>query len=171
LGGEYKGFSFSAQLGASWGSYTMIPTEAISNKSIVSTTTGYDVMQYTNLPSFWTNNMFVYEDVYDDQGRVVAEQNRDAKYPNLRFSDVNSVNSTFWRVNNANVVLRNLVLAYALPKALVSKLGIESCRVNVTGQNLLEFYNPYPDKFMSPNSPYSKYPTLRIITMGLNVSF
>ena len=171
FGGEYKSLSFSAQFGASWGSYTMMPTEAISNKSIVSTATGYDVMQYTNLPSFWSGNMFVYEDVLDAQGRVVAEQNRNAKYPNLRFADVNSVASTFWRVNNANVMLRNLTIAYVLPKAWVNKVGIESCRVNITGQNLLEFYNPYPDKFMSPNSPYSTYPTLRIITMGLNVSF
>jgi TonB-linked SusC/RagA family outer membrane protein len=171
FGADYKGLSFSAQLGASWGSYTMLPTEAISNKSIVSTTSGYDVMQYTNLPSFWSGNMFVYEDVVDAQGNVVAEQNRDAKYPNLRFADVNSVNSTFWRVNNANVMLRNFTLAYALPKNLVSKLGIESCRINLTGQNLLEFYNPYQDKFMSPNSPYSTYPTLRKITMGINVSF
>jgi TonB-linked SusC/RagA family outer membrane protein len=171
FGGEYKGLSFNAQFGASWGSYTMLPVQAISAKSVVSTASGYDVMQYTNLPSFWEGNMFVYEDVLDAQGRVVAEKNRDAKYPNLRFADVNSVNSTFWRVNNANVMLRNLTIAYTLPKGLVNKLGIESCRVNITGQNLLEFYNPYPDKFMSPNSPYSTYPTLRKITMGLNVSF
>jgi len=171
FGGEYKGFSFNGQFGASWGSYTMMPDQAINNRSIVSTIKGYDVMQYTNLPSFWSGNMFVYDDVLDAQGRVVAEQNRDAKYPNLRFADVNSVASTFWRVNNANVMLRNLTLAYALPKALVNKLGIESCRINATGQNLLELYNPYPDKFMSPNSPYSTYPSLRIITVGLNVSF
>lgn len=171
FGGEYKNFSFSGQFGASWGSYTMMPTEAISNKSIVSTSSGYDVMQYTNLPSFWSGNMYVYEDVLDAQGKVVAEQNRNAKYPNLRFADVNSVASTFWRINNANVMLRNLTLAYTLPKTLVNKVGIESCRINITGQNLFEFYNPYPDKFMSPNSPYSTYPTLRIITMGFNVSF
>jgi TonB-linked SusC/RagA family outer membrane protein len=171
LGGEYKGFSLSAQIGASWGSYTMMPTEAISNESKISTSSGYDVMQYTNLPSFWSGNMFVYEDVLDAQGRVVAQQNTDAKYPNLRYDGVNAVASTFWRVNNANVMLRNITVAYTLPKALVNKVGIESCRVNLTGQNIMDFYNPYPDKFMSQNSSYSTYPTLRKITMGLNVSF
>lgn len=171
FGGEYKSFSFSAQLGASWGSYSMMPTQAISNKSIVSTVSGYDAMQYTNLPSFWSGNMFVYKDVLDAQGRVVASQNLDAKYPNLRFADVNSVESTFWKVNNANVFLRNITLAYTLPSVWVKKVGIESCRLNVTGQNIIEFYNPYPDKFMSPNSPYSTYPLLRKITVGLNVSF
>jgi TonB-linked SusC/RagA family outer membrane protein len=171
FGGEWKQLSFNAQLGASWGSYTMMPTEAISNKSIVSTGSGYDVMQYTNLPSFWSGNMFVYEDVLDAQGRVVAAQNREALYPNLRFSDVNAAASTFWKINRANVFLRNVTLAYALPKAWVNKAGVENCRINITGQNLLNFYNPYPDKFTSPNSSYNKYPTLRKITVGLNLSF
>ena len=171
FGGEWKGLSLNAQVGASWGSYSMMPSQAISNSSVVSTGSSYDVMQYTNLPSFWSGNMFVYEDVLDAQGRVVAHQNRDALYPNLRFAEVNSVASTFWKVNNANVLLRNVTLAYSLPKTWVSKVGVESCRINITGQNLLDFYNPYPDKFMSQNSSYSVYPTLRKFTMGLNVSF
>jgi TonB-linked SusC/RagA family outer membrane protein len=171
FGGEYKNLSISAQLGASWGAYTTISGQAITTKSAVSTGSGYTTMQYTNLASFWTNNMFVYQDVLDDQGRVVASQNRDALYPNLRFGDVNSVESTFWRINNANVMLRNVTLAYSIPKTWASKVGIESCRINITGQNLLDFYNPYPDKFTSVNSSYSNYPALRKITMGINVSF
>lgn len=171
FGGEYKNLSLSAQIGASWGSYTMMPTQAISNNSVVSTASGYSVMEYTNLPSFWTGNMFVYQDVLDDQGRVVATQNLNAKYPNLRHAGINSVASTFWRINNANVLLRNITLAYALPKTWTKMFGIESCRINITGQNILDFYNPYPNKFMSQNSSYSTYPTLRKITMGLNVSF
>ena len=171
FGAEYKSFSISAQLGASWGSYSFIDSHARRNSSAISTASGYDVMQYTNLPSFWTGNMFVYEDVLDAQGRVVAYQNLDAKYPNLRFSDVNANESSFWMINDANVFLRNLTMAYSLPKAWVNKIGIESCRLNLTGQNLLEFYNPYPDKFRSTNSPYSTYPLLRQFTLGLNVSF
>jgi TonB-linked SusC/RagA family outer membrane protein len=171
FGGEWKSLSFSAQLGASWGSYTMIDGNAISNSSVVSTASGYDVMQYTNLPSFWSGNMFVYQDVMDAQGRVVAPQNTDAKYPNLRFADVNAVASTFWKVSNTNIFLRNFTMAYTLPKRWVNNVGIENCRLNITAQNLLNFYNPYPDKFTDPNSSYSKYPTLRKITVGLNVSF
>jgi hypothetical protein len=171
LAGEWKSLSFSAQLGANWGSYTMMPNQAITNSSIISTASGYDVMQYTNLPSFWAGNMFVYQDVLDNQGKVVSSKNLDAKYPNLRFSDVNGVASTFWKVSNTNISLRNITLAYSLPKGWVKKVGVESCRLNVTGQNMLSFYNPYPDHFMSPMSSYSTYPTLRKITMGINVSF
>jgi len=173
LGGEYKSFSISTQLSANWGSYIMMPgsTRGINNPVASSLSSdSYNVMQYTNLPSFWAGNMFVYEDVLDAQGRVVAAQNLDAKYPNLRYS-LNSQNSTFWRINAANVFLRNLTVAYTLPKAWANKAGLESCRLNLTGQNLLDFYNPYPDKFMSRNSNYDRYPTLRRFTLGVNVSF
>jgi TonB-linked SusC/RagA family outer membrane protein len=171
MGGEWKSLSFNAQIGASWGSYTLIPTAAITTKSLVSTASGYDVMQYTNLPSFWANSMFVYKDVTDEQGAVVASQNLTAKYPNLRFDDVNGVASTFWKISNTNVALRNITLAYALPKVWLHKIGVESCRINITGQNMLSLYNPYPDKFTNPMSNYSTYPTLRKITAGINVSF
>ena len=43
--------------------------------------------------------MFVYNDVVDASGNVVVKANRNAKYPNLRWGSVNSVNSTFWRVS------------------------------------------------------------------------
>jgi hypothetical protein len=171
LGGEWKSLSLSAQIGASWGSYTLVPTAAITTKSLVSTSSGYDVMQYTNLPSFWTNDMFVYKDVLDEQNNVVASQNLTATYPNLRFDDVNGVASTFWKISNTNIALRNITLAYTLPKAWVNKAGIESCRFNITGQNMLNFYNPYPDKFTNSMSNYSTYPTLRKITLGVNISF
>jgi hypothetical protein len=170
FGGEWKSLSLSGQLGASWGSYTLLNANARGIKSVVSTGTGYDVMQYTNLPSFYSGNMFVYQDVLDAQGRVVANQNRDAKYPNLAFS-VNSEASTFWKVSNTNVLLRNLTIAFALPKVWLNKIGVDNCRLNLTGQNLLEFFNPYPDKFMSPNSSYSAYPALRKFTLGVNISF
>jgi TonB-linked SusC/RagA family outer membrane protein len=159
-GGEWKSLSFSLQFGASWGSYRMMPSAAISNSSLVS-----------SLPSFWANNMFIYQDVLDDQGRVVAAKNVDAKYPNLNFAGVNAESSTFWKVSNTNVGLNNITLAYSLPKEWVNKAGVESFRINVTGQNMLCFYNPYPDKFTSQMTSYNTYPTLRKITVGVNISF
>ncbi|MDR2147291.1 MAG: TonB-dependent receptor [Tannerella sp.] len=169
FGGEWKSLSFRAQLGASWGSYTFFPAGALQPRD-ASSRSGYEIMEYVNMPSFWAGNMFVYEDVYDGQNNLVVPQNREAKYPSMRFGD-NFTESTFWKVNNANVFLRNFTVAYALPKALVNKVGVASCRLNLTGQNLLEFYNPYPDKFMSPNSPYGSYPLMRKFTLGLNISF
>ena len=127
-------------------------------------------MQYTSVASFYANNMYNYSNVTDALGNVVAGQNLTATYPNLQYN-VNSYNSTYWAVSSTRITFRTMTLAYSLPKAFVKKLTVESCRFNITGQNLLSLYNPYPDNFMDPMSTYGSYPTLRTITMGVNVSF
>jgi len=171
FGGEWKGLSFSAQLSANWGGYTFVPKAARTIQNPISSSGDYNDLQYTNLPSFWSNNMYVYSDVLDASGNVVAAENRSAVYPNLRY-DVNGYTSTFWKVSSTRVSLRTFTLAYSIPKNFVKSLGIESCRFNLTGQNLLSLYNPYRDNFMDPMSgTYGNYPVMRTVTMGVNVSF
>lgn len=163
MSAEWKGISLTAQLSANWGGYSMIPSAALK--------TG-DGIESTNMPSFWNpDNMFVYEDIYDGSGNLLMSANRDAKYPNLNYASVNSTASSFWRVSGTRVRLSRLTLAYAIPKKYTNLIGIQSCRFNLTGQNLLSLYNPYPDNFMDPMCSYGSYPTLRTFTLGVNVSF
>ncbi len=164
IGGDWKGLSLTAQFSASWGGYTTVPSQALSPQGDI---------EYCNMPSFWNpDNMYVYQDIYDGSGNLLMSANHDAKYPNLSYSSINSVASSFWRVSSTRVTLNRLTLAYTLPKAWVTKIGIKSARVNVTGQNLINFYNPYPDKFMNPMAgSYGTYPNLRKFTVGLNLSF
>ena len=115
--------------------------------------------------------MFVYNDIYDGSDNLVMAANRNAKYPNLNYSSVNSVASTFWRVSGTRVRLNRLTLAYSVPSKYTKLIGIQSCRFNVTGQNLLSLYNPYPDHFMDPMCSYGSYPTLRKFTIGVNLTF
>ena len=108
---------------------------------------------------------------YDAEGNLLMAANREAYYPNLRYSSVNNKTSTFWRVNGGRVTLNRLTVAYKLPKNVCTILGAQSVRVNVTGQNLLSLYNPYPDNFIDPMMSYGVYPTLRKFTVGVNVTF
>ena len=170
FGCEYKNFSLSAQLNAQWGGYSYIDPYARGAKNIQTNDTGAAALGYTNIPSFWANDMFVYEDVLDDKGNVVAPQNVDAKYPNMAYN-INTYNSTFWRVSGTRISLRNITLAYTMPKDIVKKIGLSSIRFNVTGQNMLSLYNPYPDNFVDPMDSYGAYPTLRKITLGVNIGF
>ena len=164
LSAEYKGISLTAQLSASWGAYSFVPSSALKP--------GAYGIEMTNMPSFWNvDNMFSYETITDAQGNVLTEANRGAKYPNLAYSTVNSVTSSFWRISGARVQLNRLTLAYTIPSEIVKKIGIQSCRINVTGQNLISFYNPYPDHFISPLSGYGSYPNLRKWTIGVNLGF
>ena len=164
LGADWKGLSLTAQIGASWGGYTTLPGAALKP-------TGN--LEYCNMPSFWNpDNMFAYQDVYDGSGNLVVKENRDAYYPNLKYTEVNAVASSFWRVSTARVALNRLTLAYSLPKSWLGNIGINSCRINITGQNLINFYNPYPDSFMNPMAgSYGSYPNLRKWTVGINLSF
>ena len=163
-GGSWKGLSFQLQFGAHWGGYTTVPAQALTASAI----------EYTNMPSFWNpDNVFVYQDVYDGQGNLIQAANRNACLPNPGYS-INTVASSFWRISAAQVTLNRLTLAYSLPKAWLKSLGIgiQNVRLNLTGQNLINFYNPYPDNFYSPYAgTYGNYPNLRKWTLGVNVSF
>lgn len=169
LGADWKGISLTAQLGASWGGYGLIPTSAL--KPTLGSKTAK--LENANMPSFWNpDNMYAYQDVYDGSGNLVVKENRNAYYPNLKYTDVNAVASSFWRISTARVALNRLTLAYSLPKSWLTGIGINSCRINVTGQNLINFYNPYPDKFTNPMAgSYGNYPNLRKWTVGINLSF
>lgn len=164
LGAEWKGVSLTAQLSASWGGYSLIPGAALKPAGDI---------EFTNMPSFWNpDNMYVYQDIYDGSGTLLMKANREAQYPNLAYAGVNSTASSFWRVSGTRVTLNRLTLAYALPSAWVRKIGVQSARVNITGQNLINFYNPYPDHFANPMAgSYGSYPTLRKWTIGVNLSF
>lgn len=163
INATWKGFSVTAQIGASWGGYSYLPKSAIKIG---------DEIEYKSLPSFWNpDNMFVYQDIYDAEGNLVVAENRNGYYPSLAYSE-NNHDSSFWRVSGTRVQLNRLTLAYSLPSKIVNHIGISSCRLNVTGQNLISFYNPYPDHFMDPMAGnYGEYPNLRKFTVGVNLSF
>ncbi len=161
---DWKGLALSGLIGATWGGYDLVPSAALKPQ--------YD-LEFTNMPSFWNpDDMFVYEDIVDNMGNVVVPQNRNARFPNLAYASVNAEASTFWRISGARVTLNRLTLSYTLPAKIVKAVGIGSCRFNITGQNLLSFYNPYPDNFWDPMAgTYGNYPNLRKFTIGINVSF
>ncbi len=166
LGADYKGFSLTAQLNASWGGYSFVDASALKSGS------GVGDLEFTNMPSFWNvSNMYSYQDIYDASGNLVVAENRNGSLPNLAYQGVNAITSSFWRISGTRVKLTRLTLAYTIPSSLVKKIGIQSARVNITGQNLLSFYNPYPDNFIDPMCSYGSYPTLRKFTVGVNLTF
>lgn len=161
FGFSCKDFSISAQFGASWGAYSLVPT----------TMRKESYSEYSNVSAMW-KDMFVCEDIYDANNIVTVAQNRNAKYPNIRYSSVNGAPSTFWKVSAATVQLRNMTVAYALPKEWLKIIGISSCRFNLTCQNVFNFLNPYPEgAWASWAGSYGYYPNLRKFTLGVNVSF
>jgi hypothetical protein len=69
-------------------------------------------------------------------------------------------------------MLRNITLAFTVPKALVQKIGLANIRVNATCQNAFSFYNAIPGKYWDNFAgSYGSYPVVRKITLGVNVTF
>lgn len=169
-GASWKELSMSFQFGASWGGYTTVPSQALSPYAA-----GNASLEYASMPSFWNpDNMFVYQDIYDGSGNLVMAANRQGAMPNLAYASVNNIASSFWRISSARVALNRLTLAYSIPSAWLKSLhiGLQSARFNITGQNLINFYNPYPDHFTNPMAgTYGSYPNLRSWTLGVNLSF
>ena len=163
---DWKGLALTAQFGASWGGYTTLPAAAISVPSTSN-------LEFYNLPSFWkVEDMYVYQDIYDGSGNLLVKQNREAQYPNLAYQSVNAVGSSFWRISSASVRLSRVTLAYTFPNKWFEKIGVKNVRINITGQNLINFYNPYPDSFTNPMAgTYGNYPNLRRWDVGINLSF
>lgn len=66
--------------------------------------------------------------------------------------------------------LKNVTIAYNLPKETIAKLKIDQCRFYVQGQNLLTFTR-YPGS--DPEVPGGSYivPVIRIITGGIQITF
>ena len=78
--------------------------------------------------------------------------------------------------------LRNVNLGYTLNEDVVSKLGIKSCRLYATGQNLLyitsDDYHGFNPEFIDSNNTPQSYgaqragtPLFSTISIGLNVNF
>ena len=162
FGAKWRNFSFQGQVGASWGAMIM------ANTNIRKAASG---MEFSNIPDFW-KDMYVYENVYDQNGRVVAEANHDALYPNIQYDKQNNLQSSFWALNGTTISLNNVSLAYTASRNFAKKIGVESCRVNVTCQNALNFVSPHiADAWSSWGGTYGNYPNLRKISIGVNLSF
>ena len=163
--GKYE-FKFCANDGmpwaASWGAKMLIGTDFRQAAADY---------EYENMPTAF-RDMFNYEAIYDAAGNITVPQNRNASVPNMRYSSANQAPSSYWLVSAKQLTLRNITVAYQLPKQWLKPIGVSNVKLNLTVQNAINFFNPYPDKsWASYGGTYSRYPALRKITMGVNVSF
>jgi len=83
-----------------------------------------------------------------------------------------------WLESGSYVRIRNLELAYSLPKSVISKVSFTSARVYISGQNLLTFtkYKGLdPDVqgtgIISRGFDAGNWPSSRVISIGLQGDF
>jgi hypothetical protein len=122
-----------------------------------------------NNPQFYLGNQWHLSDPTDATSALIP-----GKYPTIIVGNgghSNYWNSTFWKYNGRYIKLRNLELGYNLPKAWVSRVGMSKARLYTMAQNLFSIDNlDGIDPEITSDSGV-QYPTNRVISVGVNVTF
>jgi TonB-linked SusC/RagA family outer membrane protein len=141
--------------------------------------------------SFWIDaramSPFVQSNVSDGDSRILEtglaqfiaddywselSQNPQARWPRLstRVIENNVVKSTWYMYDNPFLRLKSAEIGYTLPDSLAGKCGLSSCRVYLSGTNLLLFSNfKIWDIELGGNG--LNYPLQRVFNLGINLSF
>ncbi|UEG53548.1 SusC/RagA family TonB-linked outer membrane protein [Mucilaginibacter daejeonensis] len=109
-----------------------------------------------------------------DQLKAWTQTNTTASIPRIDYGKTADINATSsrWLVDASFLAIRNVNLAYNLPRNWLRKVDITGARLFVTGENLHLFskrkgLNP-TESFDGTNS--TTYPQARMLSVGLNVT-
>ena len=103
-------------------------------------------------------------------------QNTGAPYPRLWINyQENAQTSDYWVVNNSYMRIKNIELAYNLPRSLLQKASIKGLRISLSGNNLVTFskfrwYDPEAMLITNPSGGLGN-PLLKSFTAGLSLQF
>lgn len=83
----------------------------------------------------------------------------------------NTQTSSFWVRNGSYLRLKTANLGYTLPGSVIQQLHVQAVRVYVSGQNLVTWspIKNFDPEISSTNGLY--YPQIKVVTVGLNVTF
>ncbi|HSD07128.1 TonB-dependent receptor [Flavobacterium sp.] len=173
---SYKGFDMNIFLDGSYGNDVMnyqrrwLENPA-SNTNLLDTALGYAQLDLINPngPNDYRNVHIVGGDPY--MPRIAASSASSSS--NFRNSDRFVEDGSFVRI-------KNISIGYNLPTSLVSKIGLAGLKVYSNMQNIMTFtkYSGYDPEVGTLNNSalYSgidngRYPSPRILTLGVNVKF
>lgn len=163
LGCSWHSFDFRTTINTSWGELRMMDLVGQSSKQ------NYIIW---NREPFWADMFSDGISTKDATGETYTKYaNLEGKYPTLGLDNVIE-DSDFWQLPSFRCYISDLTLGYTLPKEYANKIGVSSARVSLTGSNLWDFYNPYPDKYRTMyDASDADFPTLRSWSLGVNISF
>ncbi|MBC8152999.1 MAG: TonB-dependent receptor [Bacteroidetes bacterium] len=118
----------------------------------------------------------------DNNYYLASDPDREVKYPRNNTSGltIQSQLTSYVVYEGSFLRVRNATLGYTLPGGLLKRVGLQSARIYVSGQNLLTFtkypgFNPEPsqygDSVSQPGSDQGTYPANRTLTAGFNIGF
>lgn len=172
---SYKGFDLTIFFNGSYGNDILNLTkrrigDVRSNSNLLASAANYAQIGVIdpNLP--------------DDDFRNLYVTNPNTHLPRISASQTNANNrvSDLWVEDGSYIRLQNISLSYTFPKSIVNKLKLQNLKVYMNLQNVYTWtnysgYDPevgslYGDALMT-GIDYGRYPSPRIYTFGLNISF
>jgi TonB-linked SusC/RagA family outer membrane protein len=125
-----------------------------------------------NAPEYIFNDRWHRADVFDPTSAWIP-----GKYPAIRRTGSGShrdytANSDFWITNVNYLRLKNLEIAYTLPKKLIEKAHLTNVRIYISGTNLFSFDN-VKDIQIDPEISLNTglvYPNTKLYTFGINLT-
>lgn len=148
LGGEWKGLDFTAFF------------QGVGHRSIM----------FPNRGDTWTEQSVL--DIWSD---AYSPDNINGAYPRVGGKGsvgANSQASTFWLMNGNYFRCKNIEIGYTFPKKWMSAIGVDRCRVYVSGTNLfvLDHIGIYDPENSGARGAY-QYPLTKSYNFGVNISF
>ncbi|MDR1202717.1 MAG: TonB-dependent receptor [Tannerellaceae bacterium] len=113
--------------------------------------------------------------IYSNVDDRWTEENprQDVFWPRLSFydSENNKQESTWWLKNASYLRLKNLEIGYTLPRSWQKKVAMRNARIYARGSNLLTWapFDMWDPEIGSSNG--LTYPTMKIISIGLEITF
>jgi len=149
----YDALTLNVIAGMSWGGWTTIDGQKPANQS--SSSTGASIQD--NRAAYWVNHW--------------TPDNTNAKYPAPYFQSDYQVTTDYWLVRATSLNITSASLSYTLPTAWVGKVGMSSARAYIVATNPFQFINPFPGHYRDLQTSLYTYPSLRTVSVGLNVGF
>ncbi|GAT62007.1 TonB-dependent receptor [Paludibacter jiangxiensis] len=111
-----------------------------------------------------------------DNRWTTANPNKWAKYPRLETLNMNNPNlqtSDYWIRNASFLRIKNIQIGYTIPQTILHKIGLQYCRIYVSGENLYNFNSFYkgwdPENQIGTGDAPSYYPINSVFSFGCNI--
>lgn len=164
IGNSFPRYEYSININLAYGIFDLnIFGQGVGSKeNYISGTGAYPFYAADFIPSL----LAIHKDYW-------TPENPNASFPRLMPTiGINSTNSSFWVKNSAYFRLKNVNLGAKLPEKLAKKLGMNSARVYVSGQNLFtitQFWKGFDPEINNNSAEF--YPLMTTYTVGLNLKF
>ncbi len=113
-----------------------------------------------------------------DNRWTTSNPNKWAKYPRLETLNMNNTNlqkSDYWIRNASFLRIKNIQIGYTVPQNILNKVGLQYCRIYLSGENLYNFNSFYkgwdPENSISTGDSPSYYPINAIYSFGCSIRF